>query len=178
MPEQSPIPSPDQFKEESYYQAITLEENELTRTEFVPISIDQENQFNSLHSFHLTQLSINSPNRQLLFQSSPVLSCGSNRSNYIPLVSPISSNNSLTSLLMSRHSDSRHNKCYVCTKSYPTKIDELLDDQETSVYYPHRIGSSILICGKKSSSFPFQLFVSYSPSPLLISFLTALVILQ
>lgn len=49
-------------------------------------------------------------------------------------------------------------KVYLCSRSFPSKEDELLDDNE-NYYYPHRIGRSILICGRKSSTFPFQLFV-------------------
>jgi hypothetical protein len=40
----------------------------------------------------------------------------------------------------------------------PTK--EELQDDGAFVFYPQKIGNSILICGKRQSSFPFQLFVS------------------
>ncbi len=42
---------------------------------------------------------------------------------------------------------------------YYTQRDELTDDDKF-VTYPHRIGRSVLICGKKSTYFPFQCFVS------------------
>ena len=52
---------------------------------------------------------------------------------------------------------------------YYTQHDELTDDDKF-VTYPHRIGRSVLICGKKSTSFPFQCFVSLSDIYLFILF--------
>lgn len=46
-----------------------------------------------------------------------------------------------------------------CCKRFP-KEKELLDDG-TFYYTPHRIGNTILLCGRKSSHFPFQLMVLF-----------------
>lgn len=45
----------------------------------------------------------------------------------------------------------------VCGKRFPND-KERIDDGEF-VYVPHRVGNHILICGRRSSYFPFQLFV-------------------
>ena len=44
-----------------------------------------------------------------------------------------------------------------CAVRYP-EGEEMVDDYQF-VYIPHRIGKSTLLCGKKSSYFPYQLFV-------------------
>jgi hypothetical protein len=60
--------------------------------------------------------------------------------------------------VMSYHDDEK--RFYFCGKSFPRKEEELIEDETTCVKVPHRIGRSILLCGKKSSHFPYQLFVS------------------
>jgi hypothetical protein len=37
---------------------------------------------------------------------------------------------------------------------------QVLVDDKKFVKYPHYVGNKILLCGSKSSSFPFQCFVS------------------
>lgn len=45
-----------------------------------------------------------------------------------------------------------------CCKRFP-KEKELLDDG-TFYYTPHRIGNTILLCGRKSSHFPYHMMVT------------------
>jgi hypothetical protein len=45
-----------------------------------------------------------------------------------------------------------------CIQKYQTKEEERLDD-DVFVYTPHYIGNHILLCGKKSSQFPYQLMI-------------------
>lgn len=44
-----------------------------------------------------------------------------------------------------------------CAAKFPEGTERL--DDETFVYYPHRVGANVLICGKKNSKFPMQCFV-------------------
>jgi hypothetical protein len=44
-----------------------------------------------------------------------------------------------------------------CAARFPEGSERLDDD--TFVYYPHRVGANVLICGKKNSRFPYQCFV-------------------
>eukprot|EP01039_Chlorochromonas_danica_P010854 gene10855-12064_t len=46
----------------------------------------------------------------------------------------------------------------VCGARFPSKEVELLEDGRV-FYFPHRVGRTILLFGKRSSFFPFQLFV-------------------
>lgn len=46
----------------------------------------------------------------------------------------------------------------VCGARFPSKEVELLEDGRV-FYFPHRVGRTMLLCGRRSSFFPFQLFV-------------------
>lgn len=48
-----------------------------------------------------------------------------------------------------------------CTWRYPNKKAELAND-DIFVRGPHRIGNSILIYGRKNTSFPYQAFVRFT----------------
>lgn len=47
----------------------------------------------------------------------------------------------------------------LCVRRYASQHNELVDDQ-AFVNWPHRIGRSYLLYGRKRSHFPYQMFVS------------------
>ena len=40
-------------------------------------------------------------------------------------------------------------------------VQERVEDG-TFVYFPHRVGRSILVCGRRSAQFPYHILVSYA----------------
>jgi hypothetical protein len=60
-------------------------------------------------------------------------------------------------------------KICCCVKKYK-EDDERLDDG-TCVCYPHFIGNGILICGKRASRFPLQLFIGPDWCCMLLTYL-------